>query len=275
MNESARVHALDMTHANPPLLAALAMAQTQAQTVGKDGTNTQKHYKYATAEAMIRASRDAMSGTGLSVLSTWTVDASDPPEGDIGFQFSCGTVIESFVLAHAEGGYITGRAECDAIASKGRPYDKAVTASATYMHGFVLRHLLNLDRAEEGEHAVDRRSDEGFEPRRPNGRPAKSEPAWDPKIAEAQTRLRESTEAYKKFREEHSFDKVAPVELYERHLLTRRFDGGRGLTAEDWLSLDRFVRQETRGLMEQVERDRAEASEERKAISEEGSAANA
>ncbi len=170
--------ALDMSSANAALMTALAKAQQAASTVGKDGRNTQRNYNYSTAEAMVRAAREAMADTGLAVLSTWTQEPAELPEGgDIGNQFACATVIEHFVLTHAEGGYISGRAEIDAIASRARPYDKAVAAAATYMHGFVLRHLLNLDRSEEGEAAVDRRGDDSFDPRRgqrrqqPQGQP--------------------------------------------------------------------------------------------------------
>ncbi len=163
----ASIGALDMSEANAALFAALAKAQQAAATVGKDAKNTQRGYNYASAEAMVRAARKAMEDTGLAVLSTWTQTPAELPEGgDIGNQFACATVIEHFVITHADGGYIRGRAEIDAIASRARPYDKAVAAAATYMHGFVLRHLLNLDRAEEGEAAVDQRGEEGFTPNR-------------------------------------------------------------------------------------------------------------
>ncbi len=179
---------IDLAHANADLFAALAAAQQEAQTVGKDAQNTQRGYKYASAESMVRAARAAMAGTGLAIISTWTSEPAEIPDGgDIGNQFACATVIESFVVTHSSGGYITGRAELDAIASRARPYDKAVAAAATYMHGFVLRHVLNLDRAEDGELAVDQRGDEGFTPTRT--RPAsKNATALSP---EAQARYNE------------------------------------------------------------------------------------
>jgi hypothetical protein len=162
----ANIPVLDMSHADGALFAALAKAQQAAVTVGKDARNQQANYNYASAEAMMRAARAAMADTGLAIMSTWTQQASDIPEGmDIGNQFVCATVTEHFVVTHEGGGWIGGRAEIDAIASKRTPPHKAVAASATYMHGFVLRHLLNLDRAEDGEHAVDSQPNEYVPPR--------------------------------------------------------------------------------------------------------------
>ena len=151
---------LDLSKATPDMLAALAKAQAEVQTVGKDGRNKDKNYNYSSAEAMIRGSRKPLGDNGLAFLSSWTRQPLDAADQDIGNQFVCANVKLHFALTHASGGVITGTAEMDAIGSRARPPDKAVAATLTYMRGFLLRDLLNMDRADEDADAVDRR-DEG------------------------------------------------------------------------------------------------------------------
>lgn len=151
---------LDISKATPDMLAALAKAQAEVQTVGKDGRNKDKNYNYSSAEAMIRGSRKPFGDNGLAFISSWTRQPLDAADQDIGNQFVCANVQMHFALTHASGGVISGTAEMDAIGSRARPPDKAVAATLTYMRGFVLRDLLNIDRADEDADAVDRR-DEG------------------------------------------------------------------------------------------------------------------
>lgn len=146
----------------PEMAADLANAQASCQTVGKDGHNSQNRYNYATADAMIRASRLPLGNNGLSLISTWSVRPADaPPAGDIGNQFIGGRVRLHWVLLHKSGGMIRGWCEIDAICSRARPTDKAAMAAATFARGFILRDLLNLDRAEETGDDVDQREEHG------------------------------------------------------------------------------------------------------------------
>lgn len=156
------VDPVDLSHATPELWAALAMAQENVETVGKDGTNRHSQYNYSTADAMIREGRRCRKGTGLALVCTTTL-AHAPPSQATGKQWVSHTVSLHWVLGHKSGGYIRGRAEIDAIASGMRPNDKASQAAATYLHGFIERDLFDLDRAEESE-AVDQRKDDGFSP---------------------------------------------------------------------------------------------------------------
>lgn len=148
---------MDTSRATPDLYAALAAAQADVTSVGKDGTNTQRGYRYATTEAMIRGARQHLAAHGLAFFSTWTQAVPAPPQGDIGKQHVAATVSIHWVVGHASGGQISGVATMDAIGSPARPPDKAVAAAVTYALGFVLRGLLLLDRADEDEHAVDQR----------------------------------------------------------------------------------------------------------------------
>lgn len=156
---------VDLSHATPELFAALAQAHADMETVGKDGENTDRDYRYATAEAMIRAARKAMSPHGLAAWHTfYPTQPGIRGDGQIGRQFVCATVRIDWVVSHSGGGYIRGWAEIDAIASGGRTHDKAEAAAATYGWGFVLRGLLNMDRAEEDPNSVDQRPEPRNEP---------------------------------------------------------------------------------------------------------------
>lgn len=154
---------LDTTGATGALWGALAKAQADVTSVGKDGTNTQRGYRYATTEAMIRGSRQHLADHGLGFISTWK--AHEPPAsvGDIGKQHVAARVEIHWALGH-EAGVVKGIATMDAVASPARPNDKAIAAAVTYGLGFVLRGLLLLDRAEEDEHSPDRRPEPQQDP---------------------------------------------------------------------------------------------------------------
>jgi hypothetical protein len=160
---------LDTSKASGDLYDALAKAQADVESVGKDGTNTQRGYRYATTEAMIRGSRQHLAGHGLAFFSTWSQALPIVATGDIGKQHVAAMVTIHWVLGHATGGQVSGTAHMDAIGSPARPPDKAVAAAVTYGLGFVLRGILLLDRAVEDEHAPDRR---------PEPEP-KADPIWE------------------------------------------------------------------------------------------------
>lgn len=157
-----RAGPIDASHATADLFAALAKAQEQARTVGKEGRNTQGRYLYATADDMIAAGRKARAGTGLSLVTTWSTEPPpEPRKGqDYGNQWIHATVRIDWLLAHSSGGYLSGTAYVDAIASRGRPPDKAIAAALTYGEGFVERGLLRLDRDEDPEDVDQRTEDE-------------------------------------------------------------------------------------------------------------------
>lgn len=156
------VSPLELEHASAHLFAALARAQAKAETVGKDAKNTDRGYNYATADAMARAARLAMAETGLAVFASFEVRTLPEPLR-LGNQWVSEIVVEHFVLSYGDTdgnvGYVRGTATMPSVESRGRAPDKARMAAQTYMHGFVLRNLLNLDRNDEGDAAVDRRND--------------------------------------------------------------------------------------------------------------------
>lgn len=150
---------MDTTRATPELWGALSRAQSAVGSVGRDGTNTQRGYRYATTEAMIRGSRQHLAAHGLAFVHDWATSLPEVAAGDIGKQHVAARVLVRWTLAHEGGGMVSGEAPMDAIGSPARPPDKAVAAAVTYGLGFVLRGLLLLDRADEDEHAPDRRQE--------------------------------------------------------------------------------------------------------------------
>lgn len=184
---------INAERANGALFAALAKAQENARTVKKEGRNTQARYLYATADDMIAAGRKAREGTGLSLLTTWTVEPSDTP-GEYGNQWVCGRVAIHWVLCHTEGGWLSGTAYVDAIGSRGRPPDKAIAAALTYGEGFVERGLMRFDRDENPEDVDQREELERREARQE--RPRQAEQSSTPRVrAELPKTLRDCTTA--------------------------------------------------------------------------------
>lgn len=249
---------LDMSGANPALFAALAKAQQAALTVGKDETNEQARYNYSSAEAMIRASRAAMAQSGLAVVSTWTTEKPIVKEGDVGNVFTCATVTEHWALTHADGGYIQGRAQAEALCSRRTPYQKAVAATATYMHGFVLRHVLNLDRAEEDEHAVDQ--------------------APQPQPHQSQTEeWRVSRELFSKVSkrradliQEHGIKgRESAADLFARSIGVKVAPPGRDITPEQWTAAARTFGDDIDDIELTLETAKSEAQERAEQVAEE------
>lgn len=148
---------MDTSKATPELWAALVKAQRAVKTVGKDGRNKQKDYNYATSEAMIKAGRAHLNDAGLVLLQTFQTEPAPASQGNIGNQHVCSIVRMPWLLAHEGGGVVSGVATMAAIGSPARPNDKAEAATVTYALGFVIRGLLQIDRAEEDDLAVDQR----------------------------------------------------------------------------------------------------------------------
>jgi hypothetical protein len=110
---------------------------------------------------MIAAGRVAREGTGLALITAWgTLPAPPRRRGeDYGAQWIHCTVEIRWALVHASGGVLSGTVYGEAIASKGRPPDKAITAALTYAEGFLERSLMRLDRDEDPDD-VDQRADD-------------------------------------------------------------------------------------------------------------------
>ena len=181
----------DLEHAGADIFAAPAQAQQKASTIGKDETNKHLGKNYASAEALIRGSRAAMAETGLAFMSIPRVVAEIAKPDGHAKQWPCARVEKVFVVTHASGQYIRGVSDTYAVESVQRPPDKAVAAADTYLHGFILRNLFNLDRAEEDSIAVDRR-EEGKQDEPRADKPRRRQTSYEA----AETRFRELLRVY-------------------------------------------------------------------------------
>lgn len=152
------------------LAAALAAAQKQAKSVQHDGHNTAHGYKYASAEAIIEESRDALSAHGLALLRVASVlhRPTEPIEhvatnrrGE-SQAFHIPVVYQrTDLLLHESGESLTLETEWPIIPEAGRPFDKATAAADTASLGYLLRDLLLLPRVEKGTGLDDDDRDHG------------------------------------------------------------------------------------------------------------------
>lgn len=128
---------IQVVHPTPELFDALARAQEQARTVKKGGFNTHANYNYATAEDMLAAGRAARKGTGLALITSWSVQSREagPP-----------LLTLAWLLTHSSGGMLRGSLVAPIQQSKRNGPDKQTAALATYLEGFVERGLMRLDR---------------------------------------------------------------------------------------------------------------------------------
>lgn len=132
----------------PNLSAALVDAQSRIKSVGKDAYNAHHKYKYASAEAMLTAAREALNDAGLAVSRTgWRLVDGDMP-----------LLISSFRLDHASGEV---RDFIDLpwpiLEGNGRPFDKALAGALTTQQAYFVRDLLQIPKEDENE--IDKRND--------------------------------------------------------------------------------------------------------------------
>lgn len=150
---------IDTIRATGPMLVALAAAQAMAQTVGKDAENTEKHYRYATADSLVGEARRCLGAHGLSLITSWRL--YDPPFDKVSTnQWADYRVVMDWRLLHGSPdgavGEIAGTAEILAIGSAGRPPDKSLLAARTTLAGAIAMSLLQLDRAVDDEDVAGR-----------------------------------------------------------------------------------------------------------------------
>jgi hypothetical protein len=141
---------------HPTLAAALVDAQSKAQAVEKASTNTFQKYKYASADAMIAEGREALSLSGLTLMSAgWHFSEGKIETSD---GAAVGRVTISYRLIHKSGHAFDFTSSSFVVPGKGRPADKAEMGAVTENLGYTIRGLLLLPRVDEGA-SVERRDD--------------------------------------------------------------------------------------------------------------------
>jgi len=143
----------------PELAAGIVAAQQAVRAVIKNGHNSQLGKSYATADDIAAAAKRALNEHGVAFVRIG-VELVPPAlkQFDLGAQGYAGDAIDRWILVHESGNGIEGAQSLPVIVSKGRPHEKAVSATLTYGFGVALRGLLCMEREERGN-AVDDRSD--------------------------------------------------------------------------------------------------------------------
>lgn len=131
------------------LAAALCQAQGEVGGVQKGSQNTHQRFNYTSIEEMVVATRGPLRRAGLVVLPT-----AHRVEGEV--------LVTEWLLAHSSGESMPLRYDMPIVPGKGRPMDKAASASASQALNYLLRDLLLLPRGERED--IDSRDDSGFDP---------------------------------------------------------------------------------------------------------------
>lgn len=129
------------------LAAALCAAQGEVGGVQKGSKNTHQRFDYTSIEEMVVATRGPLRRAGLVVLP-----AAHRVEGEV--------LVTEWVLAHTSGESMPLRYDMPIVPGKGRPQDKAASASASQALNYLLRDLLLLPRGERED--IDGRDDSGY-----------------------------------------------------------------------------------------------------------------
>lgn len=131
------------------LAAALCQAQGEVGGVQKGSQNAHQRFNYTSIEEMVVATRGPLRRAGLVVLPT-----AHRVEGEV--------LVTEWLLAHTSGESMPLRYDMPIVPGKGRPMDKAASASASQALNYLLRDLLLLPRGERED--IDGRDDSGFDP---------------------------------------------------------------------------------------------------------------
>ena len=170
------------------LYAALAKAIKRANAVEKDARNDHHKYAYASAEAIIAESREALAAEGLSLIPLSIGRDPERPdhtwsgEGDDAFIDIPRRLLVVSLLTHESGEAVELRQTFPVIPSKGRPEDKCEFGGRTENLAYLLRDLLQLPRV--GAETPSSRDDNGYRPQHQAPR-TQAPPARAPQQARA------------------------------------------------------------------------------------------
>src|SRR5690606_9318101 len=102
------------------LAEALAKAQQKCRAVEKDEENTYHKYGYASAEAIIIESKQALADCGLALVPVEQTLDGYQKEGEGRFE-----LVRKFLLMHSSGESLPIVSHWPVIPDRGRPLDKA------------------------------------------------------------------------------------------------------------------------------------------------------
>lgn len=127
---------MDMTHANPALLTALALAHGELENATKNSANPHFKSKYADLAEVINTIRPTLSKHGLSILQSTAFDGA--------------MVHVTTVLAHKDGGYVSSTAS--AIPAKSD--SQGVGACTTYLRRYSAAAMCSIAQEDDDGNAA-------------------------------------------------------------------------------------------------------------------------
>lgn len=133
------------------LAAGLEQARRKCQPVEKDSTNSYHKYRYASAEAVIEAAKDALDGSGVVVIPLEASIDGHEQKGLNRYELR-----RKFMILHTSGQYLVSSCHWPVVEDKGRPLDKAAAIADTLSYSYFLRDLLNMPRVNPEDDAAGR-----------------------------------------------------------------------------------------------------------------------
>jgi hypothetical protein len=127
---------LDMSHANPELLAALAKAQGEIENATKGSVNPHFKSKYADLAEVLNTIRPVFANYGLSQIQSTGFDGS--------------RVTVDMAICHAAGGYVTAQASC----VPGKTDAQGIGAATTYMRRYLAAAMCGIAQEDDDGHAA-------------------------------------------------------------------------------------------------------------------------
>lgn len=138
------------------LNGALAKAQAACRSASKDAKNNHQGYKYASAEEILDAAKEALGPVGVSVFpESSDVFAIDLPSG-------AATFLRRTFRVACEGEERVAALVWPVVPGPGRPLDKALASADTSSLAYFLRDLLAMPRVDPTDNMdhTDRRDEE-------------------------------------------------------------------------------------------------------------------
>ena len=127
---------MNLEHANAPLFAALAAAQSEVENAIKGNVNPHFKSRYADLAEVLNTVRPTFARHGLSILQSTAFD---------GINVSVTTT-----LAHAEGGWVSSCASC----VPARVDAQGIGAATTYLRRYALAAMAGVAQEDEDGNAA-------------------------------------------------------------------------------------------------------------------------
>lgn len=127
---------MDLTHANPPLFAALAAAQGEVENATKASTNPHFKSRYADLAEVLNTVRPVFAKHGLGIIQSTGFDGA--------------RVEVTTAITHKEGGFVTSSASC--VPAKADA--QGIGAATTYLRRYGLAAMAGIAQEDDDGNAA-------------------------------------------------------------------------------------------------------------------------